>query len=451
MKTNRWLVDARIDQFDQLLLEDGSLGPELFDRLRKDQRELGLLHGDRPTCCFLRPHILQRRQYDAIKHAAETIAHAFEKLANAALTDRQLMDSLCLTPLEEEMARIDPGYIPLCVTSRLDSYMTADGFCFLEYNAETPAGVGDQMQLEKLLFALPTMQSFLAKHRHWLPQPHEALLNSLSRTYREWGGEVEKPNIAIVDWRDVPTSSEFRVLQDYFAARGHNAVIADPTELTYDGNSLSADGVRVDILYKRVIIHEFLNRFGREHPLIHAYKDRKVYMANSFRSKLAHKKAGFGILTDPSYEHLFDRSELDLIRKHLPWTRLVRPMVTDFHGAEWELSSLVRKYKDEFVLKPNDDYGGRGVVLGWETNADDWKAALRIALDKPYVVQERVQGVRVNIPSYTDRVALNDMYVDLNPFLFENKVEGALIRLSSSPLLNITSGGGQTALLVLED
>jgi hypothetical protein len=126
-------------------------------------------------------------------------------------------------------------------------------------------------------------------------------------------------------------------------------------------------------------------------------------------------------------------------------------MVTDFHGAEWELSSLVRKYKDEFVLKPNDDYGGRGVVLGWETNADDWKAALRIALDKPYVVQERVQGVRVNIPSYTDRVALNDMYVDLNPFLFENKVEGALIRLSSGPLLNITSGGGQTALLVLED
>jgi hypothetical protein len=43
------------------------------------------------------------------------------------------------------------------------------------------------------------------------------------------------------------------------------------------------------------------------------------------------------------------------------------------------------------------------------------------------------------------------MYVDLNPFLFENKVEGALIRLSAGTLLNVTSGGGQTALLVLED
>lgn len=444
-------MDARIDRFDQLLLEDESLGPELFARLRKDQQELGLLHGDRPTCSFLRPHILQRRQYEAVKHAAETIAHTFEKVANAALTNSQIMEMLCLTPLEEEMARIDPGYTALCVTSRLDSYMTADGFSFLEYNAETPAGVGDQMQLEKLLFTLPPMQSFLAAHRHWLPQPHEALLNSLLKTYREWGGEVERPNIAIVDWPDVPTRSEFRVLKDYFVARGYAAVIADPTDLTYDGRSLSVDGFRVDILYKRVIIHEFLGRFDWEHPLIRAYKDRRVCMANSFRSKLAHKKAGFAILTDPSFQYLFEPSELELISRHIPWTRFVRPMVTNFRGVEGELSSLVYKYKDEFVLKPNDDYGGRGVVLGWETNAEDWKAAFQNALDKPYVVQERVKGVRINIPAYTDRVSLNHMYVDLNPFLFENKVEGALIRLSSGPLLNITSGGGQTALLVLED
>jgi hypothetical protein len=43
------------------------------------------------------------------------------------------------------------------------------------------------------------------------------------------------------------------------------------------------------------------------------------------------------------------------------------------------------------------------------------------------------------------------MYVDFNPFLFQNEVEGALIRLSTSTLLNVSLGGGQTALLVLED
>lgn len=444
-------MDARIDQFDELLLNDVSLGPELFERLRQAQQKLGLLHGDRPTCSFLRPHILHRRQYDEIKHAAETIARAFEKVANAALIDPPLMALLCLTPLEEEMARIDPGYTRLCVTSRLDSYITENGFGFLEYNAETPAGVGDQMQLEKLLFDLLPMQAFLAKHRHWLPQPHDALLNSLLQAYREWGGDVDRPNIAIVDWPDVPTSSEFRVLKNYFIARGHDTIITDPTDLTYDGNSLSADGFRVDILYKRVIIHEFLDRFDPKHPLIRAYKDRKICMVNSFRSKLVHKKSGFAILTDPTYHHLFEQSELELINKHVPWTRLLRQTTTSFRGTEWDLLSLIYKYKDEFVLKPNDDYGGRGVLLGWEMNAEDWKTALRNALKEPYVVQERVKGLRTRIPTYSDRVFLDQMYVDLNPFLFENKVEGALVRLSAGPLLNVTAGGGQTALLVLED
>jgi glutathionylspermidine synthase len=444
-------VDERIVKFDKSLLDDASLGPELFDRLRQAQHELGLTHGDRPTCSFLRPLILQRQQYDSVKAAAETIAHAFEKVAHAALSNRQLMDSLHLTPFEEEMARIEPGYTRLCITSRLDSYVTEHGFGFLEYNAETPAGVGDQMQLEKLLFDLPAMKSFLATHRHWLPQPQQALLNSLLKAYREWGGEVERPNIAIVDWRDVPTRSEFRVLQDYFISCGYPTVLADPTDLTYDGDTLSVDGFRVDILYKRVVIHEFLNRFDRQHALVRAYKDHKVCMVNSFRSKLVHKKAGFAILTDPSYEHLFEASELELIRAHVPWTRVLKPARTTFRGSEWDLLSLVHSHREQFVLKPNDEYGGRGVVLGWETSAEDWKAAVQHALEKPHVIQERVEGLRINIPAYSDRVFLNEMYVDLNPFLFENKVEGALVRLSQGQLLNVTSGGGETALLVLED
>ena len=444
-------MDERVSKLDQSILSDTSLGPHLFDQLSYAQQELGLLHGDRPTCPFLRPHILHRHQYEAIKHAAETIAHALEKVANAALKNQEIMELLCMTPLEETMARVDPGYSRLCVTSRLDSYITPEGFCFLEYNGETPAGVGDQMQLERLLFALPQLKSFLVSNNHWLPRPHEALLKSLVRAYREWGGEVETPNIAIVDWRDVPTSSEFRVLQNYFVDRGHPSVIADPADLSYDGGCLSVGDFRIDILYKRVVIHEFLNQFGEQHPLVRAYKDRRVFMANSFRTKLVHKKASFAVLSDPSYHYLFEPNEVEAIDRHIPWTRLVRPSITNFRGAERNLLELIREHRQEFVLKPNDDYGGHGVFLGWETGPEEWEAATRHAVEHPYVVQERVPGEKVNIPTYSDRVFLNQMYVDFNPFLFHNEVEGALIRLSASAVLNVTSGGGQTALLVLED
>lgn len=444
-------MEELIKQLDYLIVADTTLGPALFEQLRAAQRELGLLQGDRVTCPFLRPHIIPRTQYKTIKRAAETLAGAFEKIATAALTDQTLLAFLDLTPAEEEAARIEPGYSRLCVSSRLDAHANANGFQFLEYNAETPAGVGDQMQLEKILFRLPALKHFLEANSHWLPQPHRALLTSLLRAYREWGGEEDKPRIAIVDWKDVPTSSEFRVLQDYFVAEGYPAVIADPHDLEYDGDFLSVDGFHIDIVYKRVVIHEFFSEFGLDHPLIQAYRQGRVCIANSFRTKLAHKKATFAVLSDPAYRDLFDSGELELIQRHIPWTRFASRSRTVFHGSEFDLEKLILDERGQFVLKPNDDYGGHGVVLGWETGRQQWREAVEAAFHKPYIVQERVFLEKTTIPAYSDRAYLDQLFVDFNPFLFQNEVEGALIRLSASSLLNVTSGGGQTALLVLEE
>lgn len=445
------MLSPIITALDESILNDSALTASLFGELIAAQRELGLVFGGRSTCPFLRPHIIGRSQYDEIAHAARTIAFAFEKLVAAALLDAELMRFLGLTEEEARMARIDPGYTRLCVSSRLDSYVSDSGFQFLEYNAETPAGVGDQMQLEKVLFGLNHIKELLRRNTHWRPEPHKRLLTALLDAYRDWGGEAERPQIAIVDWKGVATESEFRILQQYFVAEGYETVVADPRELSYDGHCLTVGDFRIDILYKRVIIHEFLDRCGEDHPLARAYADRRVCLINSFRTKIAHKKASFAILSDPRCAHLFNSDEIEVFRRHIPWTRRMERGVTTFQDTEQSLTSLVRRERHRFVLKPNDDYGGHGVFMGWETTAAEWEHAIALALERPYVVQERVHLKKIPITTFSDRVRLEEMFVDFNPFLFHNEPEGALIRLSTSSLLNVTSGGGQTALLVLED
>ncbi len=440
-----------VQQLDQRIVADSCFDGDFFDQFVNSQRELGLVFGERPTCPFLRPHIISRQTYDDIKSAAEIIARTFDKLVDHALENPTVMTALSPRPEEEAMARIDPGYELLCITSRLDAYVTPSGFQFLEYNAESPAGVGDQMQLEKLLFALPNTKEFLEEYEHWRPQPHYELLQSLLRTYAEWGGSKQYPQIAIVDWKGVSTEQEFRVLKQFFEAAGNLTRIVDPFDLSYDGQNLVAGDFTIDIVYKRVVIHEFLERCGVEHPLVAAYRDKRVCLVNSFRTKLAHKKAGFAILSDPSYEQLFSDEELASIRRHIPWTRRVSPERTIYEGEAHDLIGLITNHRERFVLKPNDDYGGHGVVLGWETDVASWQRAIEQALQRPYVVQERVAAERIAIPMFSDEVKLEEMFVDFNPFLFANRVEGALIRLSSSSVINITAGGGQSALVVLED
>jgi hypothetical protein len=443
---------AAVGWLESRIEADPGLNAELFAQLTAKQRTLGLLHDERVVCPFVRPLVVAREQYERVSQAAHVIAGAFERLINAALADAALLAELDLTEREERMARLDPGYSFACVTSRLDAYLNGDDFQFLEYNAENPAGIADQSQLEKVLFTLPHMREFLARYRHWLPRPHARLLTALIEVYRDWGGEVERPQIAIVDWAGVSTESEFRILQDYFTAQGYPTEIADPRALTYDGEHLCAGNFRIDILYKRVVIHEFLEKFDETHPLSRAYAEHKVCMVNPFRAKLAHKKLGFAILSSHAYAHLFTDAERAAIARHIPWTRRVRPGITTFDGGEDELLDILRRERERLVLKPNDDYGGAGVVIGWETSAVEWERATQHALAASYVVQERaaVRKVRMHV-FLEDRLEREEMFVDFNPYLFRGHAEGALVRLSASSLCNISSGGGETALLVLED
>ncbi|HYV24930.1 MAG TPA: hypothetical protein VE969_06800 [Pyrinomonadaceae bacterium] len=445
------MLDQLVRALDDRILSDPTLDKSQFEKLIALQRELGLVYGDRPTCPFLRPHIISRTEYDTVARAASIIASAVERLVNHALLDDELLGAFGLTARETQMARIDPGYSRLCVSSRLDAYVSGSDFKFFEYNAETPAGVGDQMQLEKVLFGLAHMHEFLSERKHWRPEPHARLLSALLDAYRDWGGEAERPRIAIVDWKGVSTESEFRILQDYFLAQGCETIIADPGELSFDGSRLRVGGFAIDIVYKRVVIHEFLERCDDNHPLARAYEQRRICMVNSFRTKVGHKKNVFAILSDAAYEYLFTPEEIAVFHRHIPWTRRVAGGQTTFAGSAHDLLDLIRRERDRFVLKPNDDYGGHGVFLGWETSPDDWEGAIALALARPYVVQERVSMTKHSITSFSDRVHAEEVFIDFNPFLFNNEVEGALIRLSSSSLLNVTSGGGQTALLVLED
>lgn len=424
---------------------------ELFSKLTKVQINLGLLFGDRLICPFLRPHFLSRTQYEKISHAAEVIAAAAECLTKAALENEELLSEFDLTEREKRLVRVDPGYERLCPSSRFDTFIAGNDFTFLEYNAETPAGVGDQKPLERFLESVPVNRDFLEKIRHWRPNPQHALLKTLLQIYREFGGKKSKPNIAIVDWDNVSTKSEFHVLKSYFESMSFRTLVADPSKLEYDRNNLHVGNFEIDILYKRVLIHEFLEKYDDTHPLWNAYVDGNICMANSFRVKIAHKKASFAIMTNEKYASLFTPKQLDAIAKHVPWTRKVKESRTQFKGSEIDLLRFLRVNKEQFLLKPNDDYGGEGIVVGWESSQKVWDDAIDKALRSSFVVQEKAPIEKKMFPVFSDSVKLEYLFVDFDPFLFQNKVEGGMVRLSSSSLANVTQGGGQTALIVLED
>jgi len=406
-----------------------------------------LIFGGRRLSPYLRPHFVTESDFARITQICETVWSAIQKVKDAAVEDERIVDSLGLTNIERELVAIDPGYKAVSPTARLDSFLTSARYSFVELNGESPAGIAYADAAYDIFSSLPVMQEF-AKHYNVRPlYGRRYMLEVLLKSYEEFLGHTpeRKPRIAIVDLPDVPTVKEFELFRDFFETNGFPSVICTPQELEFKNNRLSVAGQEIDIVYKRLLVNEYLPIIDEYPALLNAYRAGAICMVNSFRSKLIHKKALFAVLTDQRYASLFSETELAAIRAHVPWTRVVRDEQSDYGNERIELLDFVRRNSERLVLKPNDDYGGHGITIGWNVTQTDWDGAIEAALaNGDYLVQERVPTARETFPALTDdgRVEFAEQLVDLDPLLFNGKVGSAFTRLSYTELANVSSGGG---------
>jgi hypothetical protein len=443
------LTARAVDDYHRLLRDDTALRQEIEERFLDRVRDARLTFGGRVLCPFPRPNLVSQTVYDQIRGVCRGIFGAIEK-AEARLGE-DLWDRVDVTPEERELVRIDPGYARSSPTSRLDSFVTTNAYQFVELNAESPAGIAYAEVLVDLFLELPIVQRFQERYRLKRFHSREAMLKTLVACYREAGGTAAKPLIAIVDYEDVPTRTEHHLFRDFFESRGYPSLVCDPRQLTYEGGRLRHDGREIDIVYKRLLVNEFLERITELQPLLQAARDRAVTLVNPFRCKPIHKKAIFAVLTDDELQPLFTAGERTAIAAHVPWTRRVREGRNTRDGGAIDLVPYIRQHRDGLVLKPNDEYGGKGVYIGWEMTESEWDAALAEALASSYVVQAKVDLQRETFPEMgAGGLAFKDLVVDLDPFVFNGEVEGFLTRLSGTSLANVTSGGGQVPAFLVE-
>ena len=432
-----------------MLVADGELSARVLERLRSSMRSNRLLYGERPIGVALRPHLLDDRQFRHLAASAQRVGAALEKVASAALRTPALLAEIGLSDAEIKLAQVDPGFSFAALTTRMDGFVHHDEVKFVEYNAENPSSLSDQEGLNRLLFELPAMTVLAERYRLQQFSPVERLLETLLASYREWGG-TGVPNIAILDWENLPTSNEFVLLRNHFAAHGVRTIICSPQDLEYRHGRLCCRDFQISLVYKRVLIHEFLAHYDEKHPLLRAYLNHAVCLVNPFRCKIMHKKASFEMLTDDNRRRWFTRSENETIRRCVPWTRRVSDRRTRRNGRPIELLKFIQKNRKILVLKPNDDYGGRGVYLGSRMTDREWHDAIAIAVAGDYVVQDAIDLQPEHFPVFGESDwSLQPMFVDTNPFLFRGKVCGAMVRLSGSPIVNVTSGGGETGFFVI--
>jgi uncharacterized circularly permuted ATP-grasp superfamily protein len=439
------------------LLTDTELADSSVKMLDEGLAGSKLMFGGRRLVPYLRPHFVTETDWQSIVKNCEIMWSALQKVKEAAVKDDGLLRELGFSGIELELIKIDPGYSQVSATSRLDSFLTEDTYSYVELNGESPAGIAYADSATEIFLSLPVMKKFMETYevRGFIGRPK--MLDVLLKCYEEFLGKpfTEKPIIAIVDLKGLPTQAEFELFQEYFESQGYRAIICSPEELEFDGGKLYCGSVAIDIIYKRILVNEYLPIMEKYPALVDAYRAGAVCLVNSFRGKLVHKKAVFAILTGEAHQHLFDEAELAVINAHVPWTRIFRDEKTLNHGAEIDLIEWTRQNAHKLVLKPNDDYGGHGIYIGWSLSEDEWNQAIETALaNGDYLVQERVKTAKEMFPMLIDDLGnwlMTEQLVDLDPLLFNGIVGSAFTRLSTTELANVSSGGGMVPTFIINE
>ena len=438
------------------LLRDETLAESSRVMLDEGLEQSKLIFGGRRLSPYLRPHFVTESDFSRIVRVCETVWSAIQKVKDAAIGDPSIIDDLGRTEIERERISIDPGYKAVSPTARLDSFLTDTAYSFVELNGESPAGIAYVDAAYEIFSRLPVMQKFSETYNVSPLYGRRYMLEVLLESYEEFLGRTPDtvPQIAIVDLKGLPTQKEFELFKEFFESQGYPSLICSPDELEFDGNTLRVGEFKIDIVYKRLLVNEYLP-IVREFPaLLDAYRAGSICMVNSFRSKLIHKKALFAVLTDKGRAGLFSNDEREAIRAHVPWTRMVKSGNSDYFGKQIELLEFIRSNRNKLVLKPNDDYGGHGITIGWNSDEAAWDSALESALaNGDYLAQERVPTAREVFPALTDDgvIEFSEQLVDLDPLLFNGKVRSAFTRLSSTELANVSSGGGMVPTFIISE
>ncbi|MHA1563968.1 MAG: hypothetical protein ACTSX7_01535 [Alphaproteobacteria bacterium] len=412
---------ARWPGFDWDFFADASdIGRRTEIRAKIDQ--LGLRHtfsGIKPTP-FAPPVLITKQASDKMQAFCHAYHRLIETIVSRYQTDTRLQQTISLPPLIAKDALRNQtnvkNKISLC---RVDFYLHGDGgFSVLETNANCPglliyAGIG------------------AAFWRTQMPQSTPAALPAECPTwFSDWYLQAAKwlsgtrPERVSVFCQEVVYSLEIDEVAAAFRSRGVTTTEIDPRHVAR--NATPNHG------YLKLSIPEFARMRAELNPFLDAILAGDLFVQNGLLGRwIGDNKLCLAILSDPTFADLFDPSDLDAVRPHIPWSRNI---------AQCDPAEIkqIRNQPSNYVLKRPLDTRGRGVIVGREvTCQSEWATAVTIAINEAWLVMRHVEPTYITSDPNSDTMVRHDLALGL----IDGSIASGFVRSSPEYRVNVALNG----------
>ena len=273
---------------------------------------------------------------------------------------------------------------PLVRYGRADVYHDGTAFRLLEINMASNLGGTDRAEMQTALLADPAFRAFAEEHRLGHVHTGRRIQRMLAAARPEDGpGE---PRYAVVCGRAGLAKYRHLLLgfQEMMARLGLDFRLGELDGIRERAGQVLLDGAPVDVVLRFFNVDDVCEdaaSAARAEVLFRAHEERRALLWSPINGSLYSNKGALALLSDPAAGATLSAQERATVDRVLPPTFLLTPDVLE----------ECRERRSELILKPLRDFGGRGIVAGWQTDSRQWGAVLEESLKHHYVVQQRVR------------------------------------------------------------
>jgi len=385
---------------------------------------------------------LQQRSR-ALNRFIDDIYHKQKILADGVVPAEIVLDSANYKP---QCAGVSPRYGAWAHICGTDLVRNSDGrFYVLEDNLRVPSGVS--YMLENREITKRVLPELFENHRI---QPVDDYPLRLYETLASLSPRAIRRPCVVVLTPGIFNSAYF---EHAYLAQMMGAELVEGSDLvTGDDDCVymrTVDGLmRVDVVYRR-IDEDFLDSevFRSDSVLgvkgiMRAWKAGNVAIANAPGSGVADDKVIYAYVPDMIRYYLGEKPLVNSVKTYL---------CTNQKDRDYVLANL-----DKLVVKPANESGGYGIMVGPHVSAAKRREFARLIEQNPrnYIAQPTL--ALSTAPTYVDGV-VEPRHLDLRPFILQGKktwvTPGGLTRVAlvkGSLVVNSSQGGGSKDTWIVE-
>lgn len=421
---------------DALYQRDPGLFAEGLEQMRERQIELGNLYGGHPIPSVPSPLLMDRAAMAPVLTKVRRLRRLLEAAATRLVAEDSFPSYFDTAPLHGDLIRASatrPGRV--APVARIDGMLSPRGrLQVIEVNTDGSTGIHDAFALGESARGSAPLRRLATRYRLRASSLYRPLARCFVDLWRA-AGKDGAPRVALLDWEHVKTRYEQEILARELTRLGVPTVRADPRALTRRRGVATVEGGRVDIVYKRVLTAELLDRPAEVAGYLEAVLAGDVLQLDPFTADLIYDKGMLALLHQPGWSDWLRPAARRLVDELVPFTRF-------FPGDE-ALERRALKDRKDLVLKPRNEYGGKGVVLGNRATARAWKDALHAgAAAGKHLLQAFVTPTPHDlwVPAGARGVASRTMHSILGIWLFGEATPGYYFRAGPNPVINVSGG-----------